>query len=229
MEHNQENNNENIKILEDKKEMDELPKFEDPQKIKIVKDQANISNNGEIKINIKLDDLKKVIEENGELPKSNMMYEETGVKNVYDELKKKYDFLPDFENIDSEFEISILEVNKFFLKNVRRRLIEKTDFFQKIIECYISGEPSIQIASETEELSENDFKKMNEIFKILSYYEKYSLHISLLNDSDEDAKFVKELFDKWLLLKPDLIDICIKLKNSWVEKIKTIKKVNYFN
>src|SRR3989344_1527142 len=59
----------------------------------------------------------------------------------YNELRKKHK-LPEFKDIDFEFEISDLEETNFLLRAIIRRIAEKLDFYSTMLEEVLQPDTS---------------------------------------------------------------------------------------
>lgn len=183
----------------------------------------------ELKINIKLDDLKRVLNESEAEPNKIVIRDDTEIRQAYEFFKEKFKDLPDYDELDDQFEISVLEVNKFFLRNLRRRMIEKIDFFSKILEIYLNPEPFYSISVEMQGMVDDVANGLNTIYKELMYFEKYSLEIAIDSDDEKEAKFIVELFEAWPNMKKELKVILKVAKDSWKKELKQDPRAKYFN
>ena len=62
------------------------------------------------------------------------------IEQEYIKLGKKYK-LPEFKEIDAEFEISSLDNEKFLIKNTLRKISEKLEFYTEVIGNLVSDGP----------------------------------------------------------------------------------------
>lgn len=183
----------------------------------------------ELKINIKLDDLKRILTDTEGEPNRVFLKDDTEIKQAYLFFKEKLTQLPEYEDLDDQFEISILELNKFFLRNIRRRMIEKVDFFAKILEIYLNPEPFYSISIEMQEMNEEVMKCVNTVYKELMYFEKLSLQIAIDSTDEKEVNFICELYKSWPEIKKEVEMILQIAKDSWKQELKQDPRAKYFN
>ena len=81
----------------------------------------------------------------------------------YNELKKKYK-LPDFKEIDFEFEVSDLEETNFLLRAIIRRIAEKLDFYSTMLEEILQPDTSnLYAMHEIRHFDDDEKKQMYEL------------------------------------------------------------------
>ena len=135
---------------------------------------------------------------------------------TYNILAKKYG-LPDFDELDSEFEISTIEESDFFLREIRKKMLEKIDHYIKILEYLLKPEMSLADLYECKIFSDKEKEEMYHIFRKLMYYSRYSDEISLDENDKLTAKFISDLWKDWSKLKKPLKNVLSKLKQSWLD------------
>ncbi|MBU2634114.1 MAG: hypothetical protein KJ674_02630 [Nanoarchaeota archaeon] len=147
------------------------------------------------------------------------------VKEEYEKIKYK---LPKFNDLDHEFEISLIKDKEFLLRSIRRKMSEKLIFFCRIIESllYPTANHIINM-NEVKEFSEDEKKNMEKIYKKLMVFERDSLNTDVEPDEKKDVEFINDLFKGWPNLKKDILKITKKMRESWLKE-HNIKKDNYF-
>ena len=157
------------------------------------------------------------------------------IKAEYDKLAKKYN-LPSYENLDSEFELmyitNIVEI-KYVLRFIRRRMNDKVAWCCNMIQTLLQPNPGSLInLQESSFLSGDDKKKISNILKNLMQNERASLSLDIENNEKADAEYIKNSFNKWIKIKPELIGMAKKLKEGWgsvdVNKETKSAKDHYF-
>lgn len=144
----------------------------------------------------------------------------------YDKIKEKYD-LPDFEELNKEFEISSIETEEFLLREIRRKMNEKICFFSDIIAGVVNTESSTTAMIEFGNLMDDDVKEAFNLYKKLMYWERSSSEAAILGQDEKDAAFIRELHSEWKELKKQVADLITKMKESWKKKT-TEKEEAYF-
>jgi len=147
------------------------------------------------------------------------------VKEEYEKLKYK---LPKFEDLDNEFEISIIKNKEFLLRSIRRKMNDKVIFFCRILESllYPSGNTIINM-NEVKDFNDEDKENMEEIYKKLMIFERDSLIADVEPDEKKDVEYINKLFEGWINFKKDILKITKKMRESWLKE-ERISKNNYF-
>ena len=123
------------------------------------------------------------------------------IKQSYAEWKKKHKELPGFDELDNEFEISNIE-DSFILRGIRRRIVEKVEFYAKLVEDLLQPEANLTNMYECRDC--DDKEEIYFLFKKLMFFSRFSAEVSLKCDENEDVRFLCEFFKAWNSLKPDL-------------------------
>jgi|TARA_Y100000310_G_scaffold124950_2_gene123780 hypothetical protein len=133
----------------------------------------------------------------------------------YNELKKKVN-LPDFKDIDFEFEISDLEETRYLLRAIIRRIAEKLNLYCTLIEEILQPDASnLYAMHETRFFDENDKKKMYDLYTKLMNSSRKSIEVSLRHDEKGEASFINDFHNEWKDLKKELIKYVGRMKDSW--------------
>ena len=149
------------------------------------------------------------------------------IEKQYRELKKRLK-LPDFKELDEEFELSDLEETNFLLRNIIRRIAEKLDFYTTMIEEVIQPDTSnLYAMHETTFFDENEKNQMYDVYKKLMNYNRQLIGVSLENHENEEADFINNFFNEWKTLKNDLLKYIKKMKDSWKSEVDTKEDLRY--
>jgi len=142
----------------------------------------------------------------------------------YNELRKKLK-LPDFREIDFEFEISDLEETNFLLRATVRKMAEKLDFCSTMLEELLQPEPSnLYAMHETGFFDEDEKKQMNALYSKLMVLNRHSIEVSLINNENEQTSFINNTFNEWKTLKNELLKYVRKMKDTWTSEIEADEK-----
>jgi len=153
------------------------------------------------------------------------MEDRIDVEKEYGKLKYK---LPNFKELDSEFEVSFIKEKEFLLRGIRRRVTEKIILSCRIIESLIyPTQSNIITAIESKELSEEQKKKMDYLYKKFMIFERESLRLDIDPSDKGDVDYINDVFNKWIKFKKDMIKIVEFMKDSWIKEEKSDKN-NYF-
>ena len=133
----------------------------------------------------------------------------------YSELRKRHK-LPEFREIDNEFEISDLEETNFLLRAIVRRIAEKLDFYSTMLEEILQPDTSnLYAMHEIRYFNENEKKQMYELYTKLMNFNRQSIEVSLSRNEREEADFVGSMFNEWKNLRQDLLKYAKKMRASW--------------
>ena len=145
----------------------------------------------------------------------NKMQANKEIEKQYNELRKKHK-LPEFKEIDFEFEISDLEETNFLLRAIIRKIAEKLDFYSTMLEEVLQPDTSnLYAMHETRYLDENEKKQMYELYTKLMNFNRHSIEVSLEHDEKEKVDFVNNIFNEWKNLKQELLKFVKKMRASW--------------
>src|SRR3989344_7570437 len=107
------------------------------------------------------------------------------LKDEYEKLKKKHK-LPNYEELDNEFEllyVAKLEEIKFPLRFIRRRINDKIAWFCNMLQNIIQPNPGSLISlEESKFFSDEDRKKMIVLLKELMHMERESVLLDIEYD-----------------------------------------------
>jgi hypothetical protein len=149
------------------------------------------------------------------------------IKKEYFEFAKKYK-LPDYSALNSEFEISLIEHSDFLLREIRRKVTEKLDYYARIIEELLSAEPTLNSLHECKNLSDERKKKVYLVHRTLMMMIRGSAEVGITNSDEENSAFIKNALEQWNKMKPALKEIIILMKDSWEEEISEKEELGYF-
>lgn len=150
----------------------------------------------------------------GAIPIGGLLKMEKEVEKQYNALKKKYS-LPDFKDIDSEFDVSSIDQTTFLLRRICEKINEKIGNFIKILEELLQPEGSIKSLYELRYLDDNDKKNAYFLYKKLMIRSIDFLSLSLTSNEKAHAEFIKNKFNEWENIKEDLKPLLEKMKKSW--------------
>ena len=152
---------------------------------------------------------------------------EQKIKKKYDELKGKY-ALPDFEELNREFELSAIEHEEFLLRKIRKTIADKINAMCEFLEDLLSPDNSLANIYEYKAFDDNERKKIFELYKRLKVLEKLSLELSLNHDEKKDAEFIEDVFSSWDKIKDEITGFIKKIKYFWENESTKEYKAGYF-
>jgi len=152
---------------------------------------------------------------------------EEKIRKKYDKLKEKY-ALPDFDELNNEFELSTIECEEFLLRKIRKKIADKINAMCEFLEGLLSPDNTIANIYEYKAFDDDERKKIFELYKRLKILEKLALELSLNHDNEKDAKFIKNVFSLWNKIKTEMTTFIKKIKDFWEKESTTEYKAGYF-
>ena len=137
----------------------------------------------------------------------------------YNKLEKKYS-LPRFEQLDEEFEIRAIELDKsgVLIKAVLRWITNKLNLFMNYLEPVVTIPPqNIHSLIEVRNLSDEDRKRMFEFYKKVSVLLHENLAVELKSEK-EIAQQIKKIWKIWPGIKKEEIMFLEKITSAWEKK-----------
>ena len=150
------------------------------------------------------------------------------IREEYSKLQKTHS-LPTLESLEHDFGLSDIELEKYPLVEIRKKMQDKIEMFAGILANLLEGEATLSNIYESKAL---DDKKKADFFRTYKKLMKYLRHSSLLSlsyDEDEEAGFIKDFSGEWKdSIKSELKEYLTVLKDSWESDAETTEEIlNY--
>ena len=155
-----------------------------------------------------------------------MEEKEINIKGEYSKLKYK---LPEFEEINEDFELEFIKDKPFLIRQIRRRINEKVIFFCRIIEglLYPTQQHIINV-TELKSCSDEEKKQLEKIYRELMYYERESLLLDVIPNDKKEVNYINNVFDFWKKIRKQMENIVRVMQDSWKKEDTDLEKNNYF-
>ena len=148
------------------------------------------------------------------------------IEKQYNELRKKFR-LPEFKDMDFEFEISDLEETNFLLRTIIRRIAEKLDFYTTMLEEILQPDTNLYSMHEIRFFEDDEKKKMYDLYRKLMDLNRHSIELLLERNEKDEAIFINDFFDDWKELKKELLKFVKKMRESWKKETDIKEDVGY--
>ena len=148
------------------------------------------------------------------------------IKKNYEQMKKRYS-LPDYAEINKEFEIAVIDKDDFLLTEIRKKIDEKLELFIKVIDRIIQPDTYIADMREQRAFDDDDKKELFELYKKIQIMHKESLLRSIEEDEKKNAEFINAIWKNWKPAKSAMITIVEKMRDSWKGDLKFDEETNY--
>lgn len=146
----------------------------------------------------------------------------------YRDLSGKYD-LPEFNALDHEFEITLIESGKFLLREIIGRMVGKIDYYSLLIESLLQPDTAnVAAMHECRLLTEEDKQDLYTLYKRLMIFNRRAVELSLIRDDGRDAEYISQFFDEWKDVKKKLLPYVTRMKDSWKDETMIKEELGYF-
>lgn len=150
------------------------------------------------------------------------------LEESYNKLKSKYN-LPEFNELNLIFEIDDIGCeSNLILQKIREKIDNKIITYIEIIEAIVQPETNLRDMYETKYVNDKSKETAYTLFKKLMLIKRSSDLISIENKEDDNAKFIKETYESYIRLKPDIFKHVEKLKIAWEKDTNIKNDLNYF-
>ena len=145
----------------------------------------------------------------------------------YEKFARKYR-LPEFGELDREFQISNIEKTDFILSEIRENMVDKLETFTDFLSDLLQPDTTVVGMYESRVFPEPKKKEIYAIFKRLMKYKRQSLAAHIENSDRRNADFIREFFGEWAELKPKLLSAVDEVEKSWETESEETEKLGYF-
>jgi hypothetical protein len=150
------------------------------------------------------------------------------MEEVYKKLQKKY-ALPNYKELNKNFEIAYIEDPFFLLRSIRRRIHEKIVFFAKVSEKILFPNQTLMIEMyESKFFSEKENKEILELYEKLLELDRKALLLNISSTDAKEAEYIKTVYKKLPAIIKKVSFIIEKTDKSWKERKSDLSKNHYF-
>ena len=150
------------------------------------------------------------------------------LKNSYKKLSDKYN-LPSYKGLDEDFDINKVDsVEDTLLRDIRKIMFGKFASVLNFIELLLNpSNGSMFHMYMVKGINSDEKNILNKLFESLGAIEIESFSLDIDYSEKNEAIFIKESFEKWQLMKPELNKIINSIKQEW-KKSSSKKEKSYF-
>jgi hypothetical protein len=150
------------------------------------------------------------------------------MKEAYNKIKKEFD-LPDFDVINSEFEIITIEPDGFLLREIKRKINERLSSACELLTKLIQPETtSLVDLYEYRCFDDAEKKKIFDLFCHVMYLKRKINESELLLDDKVDAAIIKEAAEIWPKLRKKMIPFVKELEVCWKNTPESDKEIKEY-
>jgi len=150
------------------------------------------------------------------------------VKEAYDKIKKKYSVLPDYDELNIEFEIGSIENKEFLLREIRRKIEEKFALFMERIAKTLQPEHiSISEFYEFGCFTVDEKTKLFSLFRELRLQYRKFMNLDLILDYKKEAEAINSALKFWKSFRKKLLPFFESLEQCWAKEYKEKEILEY--
>ncbi len=135
----------------------------------------------------------------------------------YEKLQKKYG-LPDFGELDREFEISTIDEENFLLREIRRKINDRIKLFCEVLERIMQPDQNMADLHEVKEFSYAEIADLFILYRKLMSSGRDALISGIERNEKRDAQFINDFYKEYPEIKKSMSAIAERLKKSWSSK-----------
>jgi hypothetical protein len=150
------------------------------------------------------------------------------IKENYEKAKKVHPILPEFEKINKEFELDLIESEHFLLRHIKRKIVEKVEPLTEILEHIINPDPNSFVDMyECRCFSNGEKKQVTDVFRHMMEQYRALLETDLIGEDNADAEIIRKTYDIWMQDKKIIIPLLKKLRESWQKHVEPKEILEY--
>lgn len=140
------------------------------------------------------------------------------IKDVYENLRKRLKDLPQYDDLNEEFEISSLEDEQFLLRAIKKRMQERLDEAAGMLGDIVHPvSETVALMHEWRFFNGREKKVMYQLYRKLKFFIRAFDEASLIQQEENDAKLIAEVAGAWKDLREQCIPYAKRLKEAWTK------------
>ncbi len=149
------------------------------------------------------------------------------MKEEYEKLRKKHSKLPDFDRLNSFFDIFEIEPNEFYLRNMKKKVAEKILGYCDVLEGVLQPEAGIAAMHESKYVTEKERQAAIGIYMAFMKINRLALEMSVEEDDSANAEFIRKAFDAYSENRDKLKGVMSFLKDTWQRNDTAKAEIEY--
>ncbi len=130
--------------------------------------------------------------------------------------------------LDEEFEISTLDLeNPFFLREIRRRIVEKLDDFSKVVQAILEPDTTLNDLHESRHFSLEEKDELVKLYKMLMIIKKDAMFLEIDSTDKKEADFIKHVLKAYPAIKARMTLLVEKTREAWTKEEEVKKDLGY--
>lgn len=136
--------------------------------------------------------------------------------------------LPEFNELDTIFEISAIEKDSFLLRAIRRKMTDSMQQYITFLEGLLNPGTTVSALHESRYLSEHDKKEIADLYTELMRLQRTALYAELSKNDKQDADFISALCKLWPSISKKIAVLLTNVKSGWDNQEQEDIQQTYF-
>ena len=150
------------------------------------------------------------------------------LKSEYKKLSDKYN-LPSYKEMDEDFDINKIDsIEDTLLRDIRKLMFSKFASVLNFVELLLNPtNGSMFHMYLVKGINTEEKNSLNNLFESLGSIEIESFSLDINYSEKNEAAYIKESYEKWQKMKPELDKIISSIKLNW-KKVSSKKEKSYY-
>ncbi|MEM3154236.1 MAG: hypothetical protein QW165_01570 [Candidatus Woesearchaeota archaeon] len=150
------------------------------------------------------------------------------IKDAYEKARKEHPILPEWNKINNEFELELIEQKAFILRQVKRKIGEKIEQVLDLFESAITPDPnSFTAMYECRCYTNGEKKQLIDIFRHLMEQYRAIMETDVIADDKLDAELIRKIHDLWQQDKKQIAPLIRKMRECWQKHVEPKELLEY--
>ena len=150
----------------------------------------------------------------------------SNTEKIYPTLQKKYD-LPSYEELDMYFDLGNIEHAASFLREIRKKIESKLEEVCGIFYIIFQPDTNIRDLHECHVFTDKEKARLFTLYREIMVLRREASLLSLQSEEKREAVFIKNLYNEWKRMHPEIIAILTRMRDSWKKNTNVKKELGY--
>jgi len=150
------------------------------------------------------------------------------IKDAYAQVKKEHPILPEFDKINHEFELELIEQEAFLLRQIKRKIGEKFEPVLDLFESILNPDTnSFSDMYECRCLTNGEKKTLLDVYRHLMEQYRLIMETDVIGDDKLDAETIRKIYDLWQQEKKQIAPLMKKIRECWQKHFEPKEILEY--
>ena len=150
------------------------------------------------------------------------------IKDAYEKARKDHPILPEWNKINNDFELELIEQEAFILRQVKRKMGEKIEPVLELFQITITPDPnSFSDMYECRSYTNGEKRQVIDIFRHLMEQYRAIMETDVIADDKTDAELIRKIHDLWQQEKKQIAPLIKKIRENWQKQVEPTELLEY--